>query len=169
LSGTLTVSFDFSRQSGHASNQFAVWIEDAGGNYVKTLYATGFTANGGYKIRPESIPVWVEKAGLPDMSGPGVDAITGATPGSGPLSYVWDLTAADGSPVPAGTYKFLVEGSLRWQNRVLYAGEIPLDGKDASAAAAAEFVYTGSPDRPALSAEAPENGLIGPVAAVYAP
>jgi len=34
------VSFTFARQSGAASNQFAVWVEDAQGRYVRTLYAT---------------------------------------------------------------------------------------------------------------------------------
>ena len=89
----VTVTFDFQKQSGNVSNQFAVWIEDADGNYIKTLYATRFTAIGGYKNRPDAIPVWMEKSGLTDMSG--VDAITGATPPSGALKYFWPGIYAD--------------------------------------------------------------------------
>lgn len=55
--GTLTVTFDFEKQSGYASNQFAVWIEDVDGNLINTLYATRFTATGGYKkIAPIPYP-----------------------------------------------------------------------------------------------------------------
>ena len=31
----VTVSFDYAKQEGYATNQFAVWIEDANGNLVK--------------------------------------------------------------------------------------------------------------------------------------
>jgi conjugal transfer/entry exclusion protein len=48
------LTFVFTRQSGHATNQFAVWIEDAQGQYIKTLYAANFTARGGWSRRPAS-------------------------------------------------------------------------------------------------------------------
>ncbi|MDR0434102.1 MAG: DUF2271 domain-containing protein, partial [Gracilibacteraceae bacterium] len=137
LSG-IALSFDFERQAGYASNQFAVWIEDAGGNLVKTLYATGFTAEGGYIKRPESIPTWVEKSGLARLAQAEVDAVTGATPNSGALSYTWDLTDAGGDAVPAGEYVFVIEGSLRWQNRVRYTGGITVGGEPSVSEAVAE-------------------------------
>jgi hypothetical protein len=164
-SGVVTLTFDFQKQSGHASNQFAVWIEDADGGFVKTLYATRFTANGGYKNRPDSIPVWVERSGLAGMAD--VDAITGATPKSGPLTYTWDLTGADGAPVPDGIYQFFVEGSLRWKNRVLYSEEIDIGGGAVTARAEAQFIYESSDDQPALTDESTEHGMIGPVTAEY--
>ena len=55
ISGEVIISFNFERQSGWASNQFAIWIEDMDGNYINTLYATAWTANGGYASRPDSI------------------------------------------------------------------------------------------------------------------
>lgn len=167
VSGAVTISFDFEKQSGYASNQFAVWIEDADGQYIQTLYATRFTANGGYKNRPDAVPVWVEHSGLANMEN--VDAVTGVTPKSGPLSYTWDLTDTAGVPVPDGTYKFFVEGSLRWKNRVLYSGKIEIGGAAASAEAEAQFIYEASPDQPALTDESPERGMIGPVTAEYTP
>ncbi len=163
----VVISFDFARQSGYASNQFAVWIEDAGGNYIKTLYATRYTASGGYKNRPDSIPLWVERSDPANMAD--VDAVTGPTPKAGEQSFIWDCTDASGAPVPAGTYKYFVEGSLRWKNRVLYSGEIGVGGGAAESEAQAEYFYEASEDQPALDASAVESGMIGAVRAVYAP
>lgn len=176
-SGSVMITFDYKKQSGSASNQFAVWIEDMGGNMVKTLYATRFTANGGYKNRPDSIAVWVEKSGLANMSKPEVDAITGATPGAGTLKYEWDLTGADGLAVPPGEYMFFVEGTLRWKNRVIYSGAIRIGDAPASVQADtpvsvqadAVYTYEESGKNAALTADAPENGMIGSVTANYMP
>ena len=33
VSGEVIITFDYERQSGSASNQYAVWIEDMDGNY----------------------------------------------------------------------------------------------------------------------------------------
>jgi len=99
----VAVTFDFQKQSGYASNQFAVWVENANGKLVKTLYVTQFTVNGGYEKRPDAIPVWVKQSGL--AQGIAQDAVSGATPKSGSLRYVWDLTDQSGrvcraAPIP---------------------------------------------------------------------
>ncbi len=57
----LEISFKFQR-GGIASSQYAIWIEDEAGRLVRTLYATSFTAKGGYEYRKEALPVWVGKA-----------------------------------------------------------------------------------------------------------
>ena len=98
----VVIEFEYQKPSGRASNQFAVWIEDAGDNHVKTLFATRYTANGGYKARPDSIPTWVEKSGLASMQKSEIDAISGATPRAGSLSYTWDLTDTNGNRVSPG-------------------------------------------------------------------
>ncbi len=165
--GSVAISFDFNSQTGYASNQYAVWIEDGSGNFIKTLYATRYTANGGYALRPDSIPQWVERSGLANMDN--VDAISGPTPQSGTTSYIWDCTGSDGTPVPDGTYKFFVEGSLRWKNRVLYTGDIEVSGAASSVEAAAEYFYEGADDQPALDASAEENNMIPSVKAIYTP
>ena len=161
---SLTVSFDYAKQSGTASNQFAVWIEDMDGKLVKTLCATEFTAKGGYKNRPDSIAVWVSKAiGVSDF-----DAVASATPkSSGEVSYVWDLTDEAGEAVPPGTYKFLVEGTLRWKNYVLCTGEIGIGGADASTQAVAGFAFEGEGRQPALDKSAVETEMITNVKAEY--
>ena len=43
---TLEVSFDYQRQAGPGSNQYAVWIENAKGEVVKTLFVTSYTTRG---------------------------------------------------------------------------------------------------------------------------
>ncbi|MCL2495611.1 MAG: DUF2271 domain-containing protein [Oscillospiraceae bacterium] len=162
--GTLTISFDYEKQSGSASNQFAVWIAGMDGQLVKTLCATKFTAGGGYKNRPDSIATWVGKAmGVSDF-----DAVATATPkASGPVAYVWNLTDEAGEAVPAGTYWFIVEGTLRWQNRVLYSGQIEIGGKNATAEAEPKFTFAGEGRQPALDEDAPEAGMIANVKAQY--
>lgn len=124
----LEISLRF-RRGGIASSQYAIWIEDETGRLVRTLYATSFTAKGGYEYREDAIPVWVSKAKPQTMSFAQVDAITGATPRNGILTYQWDGTDDKGNRVPPGNYKFFVEGTLYWKSRVLYSGELAWGGK----------------------------------------
>lgn len=124
----LKISFRFHR-GGIASSQYAIWIEDKTGRLVRTLYATSFTAKGGYEYREDAIPLWVSKAKLQAMSSTQVDAITGATPRNGLLTYQWDGTDDKGNRVPLGNYKFFIEGTLYWKSRVIYSGELVWGGK----------------------------------------
>ncbi|MCL2763887.1 MAG: DUF2271 domain-containing protein [Treponema sp.] len=120
------LTFTFTRQSGSASNQYAVWIEDAQGQFVKTLYAARWTANGGFSRRPTSIPLWVNKSGLSGMARAQVDAVSGVTPRTGTQNYTWDGTDSRGAAVPAGDYVLILEGTLRWENQVYYRAPIRL-------------------------------------------
>ena len=168
-SGEVVISFDYVKQSGSASNQFAIWIEDMDGNYLQTIFATRWTASGGYNTRPDSITLWVEKSGIASMPSYYVDAISGATPQNGEFICVWDLTDIDGNTVPSGEYRFFVEGTLRWKNYVLYSGVIEIGDASATIRADAEFVYTGSGNQSALTSDSSENNMIGAVTASYIP
>ena len=74
---TLEVSFDYQKQAGPGSNQYAVWIENEKGDVVKTLFVTSYTTKGrvrgneqpmrGYVKRPNCVPTWV-KASKPARS-----------------------------------------------------------------------------------------------------
>jgi hypothetical protein len=169
LSGELVISFDYERISGSASNQYAVWIEDMDGGYINTVYATQWTANGGYSTRPDSIAIWVDKSDIASMPDYYVDAISGATPRTGSQSYAWNLKDIDGNTVAAGEYKFFVKGTLRWKNYVLYSGVIALGGSPVTVEADAEFFYEASDRQAALTGDSPENAMIGAVTASYIP
>ena len=148
----LEVSFHFTRQGGIASNQFAVWIEDIQGRYVRTLYATRWTATGGWQRRETSVPQWVNRSGLAGRGHAHIDALAGPTPQTGVLSYLWDGRNYAGQPVPPGEYQIFVEGSLRWENRVLYTAVVRLG--EAGQVSAVPMFFGDSTQ---------ERGMIGPV------
>jgi len=149
------LSFSYTRLSGSASNQFAVWVEDSHGKYIKTLYATRYTANGGWKRRETSIPVWVKKSGLSNLTSAQIDAITGATPKTGTLTYTWDGADSGDAAVPAGDYVLYLEATLRWENQVLYRAPIRLGSGAAAAEVSVEYTGDAGADR----------GMIGDVKA----
>jgi hypothetical protein len=139
ISPKVEITLVYQRQKGIASNQFAIWIEDASGRYIQTLYATRFTAKGGWKKRPESLPEWVKAAQPLKLSAKEIDAMTGATPSAGNLTYVWDCKDDKGIMVPAGEYRYLVEANLRWNSRVLYRGIINIGDPAQQSQATSEF------------------------------
>jgi len=128
MQGTLTIDFSYEKQPGVASNQFAVWIEDMEGAHIKTLYVTSYAADDHYRIRLGSLPEWLKQVDAASMEKPEIDAATGPTPGPDKLSYTWDMTDTHGNPVAPGKVRFLVEGSLRWNNRVVCSGVIDTAG-----------------------------------------
>ncbi len=139
LGGTVTISYDLHRITTIASNQLAVWIEDADGRLVKTLFVTRFTGQGGYERRPECLPLWRKAAGLDGPPTAEVDAVTGATQQPGRQTLVWDGTDAAGQPVTPGKYVYKLEGSVYWTKEVLWSGEISVGG--AAAASRATVAY----------------------------
>ena len=141
------LSFSFTRQSGSGSNQFAVWIEDTQGLYVTTLYATRFTAKGGWKRRPLSIPQWVKQSGLSDMTESQIDALTGTTPMTGTLTYRWDGKNSRGVALPPGNYVIFLEGTLRGENKVLYRAPIQTGQGPATAEVSVEYFGTSGSER----------------------
>jgi hypothetical protein len=159
LSPRVEIVFAYQRQQGKASNQFAVWIEDASGKFIKTLYATRFTASGGWKRRPQSLPVWVNASQLIKRDSNEVDAITGATPLGGKLAYVWDCKNDEGLAVPPGEYRYLVEANLRWTSMVLYRGTIRIGESTQHSLATSGF----------SGGNAQEREMITQVAATYYP
>lgn len=157
--GRVEISLNYNHRSGIASNQFAVWIEDGEGRFIKTLYATRFTAEGGWKFRPDALPVWVERSGLGDGAAGNTDAFSGATPKTGAHTYVWDCVDESGRPVPDGEYHIFVEGTIFWQDAVLYKGIITVGGGENTAELSAEYT----------TEEAEASSMITAVEAVYRP
>ena len=121
----IEISFTYQRGTTIASNQLAVWVEDAEGAVVKTLLVTDFTAGRrGYRNRTMSLPVWVAAADPESMTDAEIDMVSGATPGQGELVYVWDFTNQSGERVPDGIYTVHVEGTFYWESDVLYTAVI---------------------------------------------
>lgn len=84
--------------------QTAVWIEDEEGNYVNTVYVSGFSGN--VKGAQIVLPSWAESS---DFSN--IDAVTGASIDIGHHIYTWDLVDFEGNPVNRGYYTVKVEVS----------------------------------------------------------
>ena len=140
------------------------------GNYINTIYATQWTASGGYKSRPDSIALWVNKSNIASMPDYYVDAISGATPkSSGSQSYAWNLKDINGDTVLPGEYKVFVEGTLRWKNYVLYSCAITIDDAPVTVQADVEFIYEASDRQAALTNDSLENAMIGAVTVTYSP
>ena len=121
----IEISFSYQRASTMASNQMAVWVENAEGAVVKTLLVTDFTAGRrGYRNRDMSLPTWVAAADPESMTDQEIDALSGATPHQGELTYIWDFTDSLGEKVPEGIYTIHVEGTFYWESDVLYTAVI---------------------------------------------
>ena len=81
--------------------QTAVWIEDEDGQFIKTLYVSGFSGHVG--ATQIVLPEWAEASNFE------TDATTGASIAAGWHQYTWDLTDHDGNQVNEGTYTVNVE------------------------------------------------------------
>lgn len=130
----LEISFNYTKQAGPGSNQYAVWIENEAGAVVKTLFVTAFTTKGraragqpaqrGYTFRPTCVPTWVKAVKAESLSDAQMDAFTGATPASsGVQTFTWDFTDQDGKVVPAGNYKVYLQATYLNEGIVTYCGE----------------------------------------------
>ncbi|MCC8145560.1 MAG: DUF2271 domain-containing protein [Bacteroidales bacterium] len=135
----LNITIDYEKQPGPGSNQWAVWIEDPEGYLVKTIFVTGFTADGGYVPRPACTPIWVSKANPSSLSGTSIDAFSGATPASGLLTYTWDLTDDDDTPVGNGNYLLIVEGTLFGESEVIFKAPFSVGEKEMKISATPEY------------------------------
>lgn len=130
---TLEVSFNYQRQAGPSSNQYAVWIENEKGKVVKTLFVTSYTTKGrasggeqakrGYIVRPTCVPTWVKTVKADEKTDQQLDAITRATPQTGGTqTFTWDFTNQEGKAVPQGMYKVVVEATLFFESDIIYSG-----------------------------------------------
>ena len=130
---TLEVSFNYQKQAGPGSNQYAVWIENEKGEFVKTLFVTSYTTKGrarggeqakrGYIVRPACVPTWVKTVKADEKTDQQLDAVTGATPqAGGTQTFTWDFTDEQGKAVPQGNYKVVVEATLFFDSDIIYSG-----------------------------------------------
>lgn len=122
------VSYTWSKIQSYGSNQLAVWVEDLHGKYICTLFATRFTAKGGYLKRPLSLSEWASKSDLKNATKPEVDAITGATPSTGKQSLIWNCKDKSGRNVSAGIYVIRMEANIHDADKMFFKGQIKIGG-----------------------------------------
>ena len=147
---TLEVSFNYQKQAGPGSNQYAVWIENEKGEFVKTLFVTSYTTKGrarggeqpkrGYIVRPACVPTWVKTSKAEEKTDVQLDAVTGATPqNGGTQTFTWDFTDESGKAVPSGTYKVKVEATLFFDSDIIYTGTFTTKDKPGDIALTSEL------------------------------
>lgn len=150
---TLEVSFNYQKQGGPGSNQYAIWIENEKGEFVKTLFVTSYTSKGrsrggekaqrGYIVRPTCVPVWVKTSKAEEKTDQQLDAVTGATPqNSGTQTFTWDFTDEQGKAVPQGTYKIKVEATLYFDSDIVYTGSFSTKDKAGNVSLTSELTKT---------------------------
>ncbi|AJY74699.1 DUF2271 domain-containing protein [Paenibacillus beijingensis] len=158
--GLVDIRYQLNHLNQLASNQIAIWIEDQSGNYVTTLRASSFTAGGGYRKRPESLPEWRKAANWEQASEAEIERVSLPQQEPGEHVLYWNCTDDSGRAVEPGTYVYKVEGNIFWENRVLYTGEIAVGTDPSESTANADYI-------PA-SAES-EGTLLEHVSSVFKP
>jgi hypothetical protein len=98
--------------------QTVVWVETPGGEFLKTVYVSGFS---GYaKEQQINLPVWSSTSDFVDA-----DGVTAASIDLGHHIYVWDLTDHLGNKVEPGDYVVKVETSY-WPSMKYQMVEAPV-------------------------------------------
>ncbi len=102
--------------------QTAIWVEDAEGTYITTVYVSGFSGHA--KSSQVNLPVWAQTSEFQ-----GADAVTGASIDLGHHVYTWDLKDLTGTTVKPGEYKILVEVAFWPSMQYQRAGAVITLGK----------------------------------------
>ena len=143
--------------------QFAVWLEDADGNYIKTIYVTGKASKKRWVFspkegRPESLPVWYNAckqegaAATSADDGQQLDAVTSATPKGGVIfsteiedkSYI--IKAEFNTSFDYNDFYTKKSTGVNGQPSVVYSAEIPEGFSKDSGEIKLEFSGCGSID-----------------------
>ena len=145
--------------------QFAVWLEDSDGNFVRTLYVTERASRKNWIMspkegRPESLPVWysaskqeggASKAASAD-EGQQLDAVTGATPKGGIIFAAeiedkpYIIKAEFNTSFDYNDFYTKKSSGVNGQPSVVYSAEIPQDFCKDSGEIKLEFSGCGSID-----------------------
>jgi tetratricopeptide (TPR) repeat protein len=82
--------------------QTVVWVEDKGGQCVKTIYVSAFSGHA--KEQQVNLPEWSDSSEFADA-----DGVTGASIDVGHHIYVWDLKDSSRKQIEPGEYTIKVE------------------------------------------------------------
>lgn len=125
---TLDVRFFYSPPgSVEPTYHTAIWLEDANGKIVKTLFVSQELSGTAYKDGT-ACPDWVKQAHWEAAPQGVVAAVTAPTPNVGTSELTYDLAKLD---LPPGTYGFRFQVHISDAHNVLYRGTFTLGGPDA--------------------------------------
>jgi len=114
--------------------QTAVWIEDSEGNYLKTLYISGFASH--VKEHQMHLPNWAESSMFRN-----IEAVTGASIDCGNHLFYWDYTDFKGNEVTVKDFIVRYEichwPHVQYQN---YSLDINLNKSDKFEAKSGDFL-----------------------------
>ncbi|MDR3284224.1 MAG: DUF2271 domain-containing protein [Treponema sp.] len=155
------LTLDYTRQTGYASNQFALWLEDVKGNFIKTLFVTDYTGKQrGWRTRPQNMPEWQKKS---DIKNRVVDIASGATPKTGTLRFEIPFRDNKNAPLPPGIYRICLEANLRNTNMVRFYADLDLYASNAYDTKI-DLIPVYSPPE---ASQSPEAGMVTNVRLVY--
>ncbi len=126
VAGKLQITYLVS--SADASRFTAVWLENEGGELVKTLFVSSELAQGAFTVEGDICPDWIKKSHWERASQVEVDAVSGPTPTAGSGSLSLDLKKHGISP---GVYYFCMQIHIHDNYNILYKGRIRLGEKTA--------------------------------------
>ena len=102
----------------------AIWLEDANGKLVKTLYVSQELSDKEYKMGTVC-PDWVAQARWEAAPKDEVEAVTAPTPNVGTGEMLFDLAKLGVAP---GTYGFRFQMHVEEDYNVLYRGQVTVGG-----------------------------------------
>ena len=130
VAGKLQISYLVT--SDDASRFTAVWLENEGGELVKTLFVSSELAQGAFTVEGDICPDWIKKSHWEKATQAEVDAVSGPTPTVGSGSFSFDLKKHGLLP---GVYSFCLQIHIPDNYNILYKGQIRLGEKPAEAQA----------------------------------
>ncbi len=128
IAGTIEVSFVFGSPEGvQPSYQTALWLQDAKGQYIKSLFVSEYLAYGGFND-PTICPDWIKVANWDKATEADYEAVSRPTPPVGQNTLNINL---QGKGIVAGRYEYLLEVHLVEKFNILCRGQIDI-GNQAS-------------------------------------
>ncbi len=106
----------------------AIWLENEGGDLVKTIFVSNELAQGAFTVEGDICPDWIKKSHWEKASQAEVDAVSGPTPAVGSSSFSIDLKKFGISP---GVYFFCMQVHVEENYNIRYKGKISLGQKPA--------------------------------------
>lgn len=126
--GTLEVKFFFDTPTNvEPTYHTAIWLENADGQIVKTLFVSQELSGTAFKVG-DACPDWVNKAQWEKAPKTEVAAVTAPTPSVGVGELTFDLASLGVAP---GTYGFRLQVHVTEQYNLLYRGQVTVGGPGA--------------------------------------